>query len=179
MQEFLTQYDPRFFLPPLAIGVLLLVWGRSLYWLALGVVGFLLGTWVATDVLNLAGREIELGLGAILGVVGAVFAIFAQQVAIKIAGLIVGGGGVIWLAVPYEQMLGVWIWPLILLGAFLGLGLANSLFSGGLITISSLVGARMITEALFADSPYQIGICAALCFFGILVQSRGKKKKRE
>lgn len=171
-------FDPLHHLAPILIGLLLLVWGRRLYWLALGTVGFLLGSWLAVDVLTLGDRQVELGLGLVFGILGAVAVVLVQKIAIRIAGLILGGGAALWLAEPHQAQLEVWFWPLVIVGAVIGLILAAALFRWALILISSLAGASLIS-GLFAASPHQIWIFLALFVIGVLLQSRGQRAAKE
>ena len=177
MPEIGVNIDPAHVLAPAIVGGLLLLWGRKLYWLALGAVGFLLGLWLAQDVLPIVGEEFQLAISFLFGILGAVAAIFVQKIAVKVAGLILGGGGVLWLAAPHLQTLEPWmLWAIVLAGAIFGLILAQALFHSALVLISSLVGANLLSEAFFEASPYKVGIFLALFVVGVLVQSRGRKK---
>ena len=74
----------------LLLGIVLLILGRKLFWLFVGVAGFLVGMEIAERfVTGPEGMKLLIAIAA--GILGAVIAIFLQKVAIAIAGFVIGG----------------------------------------------------------------------------------------
>src|ERR1700709_1533698 len=73
-----------------AAGIVLLVLGRRLFWLFLGVVGFFTLGQLSLDPLHVASPELRLSLSCLAGLFGILLAIFVQKVAIGVAGFLVG-----------------------------------------------------------------------------------------
>src|SRR5690348_12988135 len=69
------------FLPSIVVGLLLLFLGRKLFWLFVGAVGFLVGVEVAATLFP-HQPDWSLIVGLILGLIGAVIAIFVQKISI-------------------------------------------------------------------------------------------------
>ncbi|MCP4662841.1 MAG: hypothetical protein GY856_46200 [bacterium] len=162
----------------IAIGIALLVFGRKLYWLVLGGLGFLGGLWLASRYLDLGSAGLELGIAFLLGIVGAVAAVMAQKIAIAVGGFLIGGAAVLWLAQPYAPELGVWLWLLAILGAALGVFFAAILFEAALIVLSSLVGAGLIANASQLGRPRETWLFIILLGIGVMVQSARHRKLR-
>ncbi len=127
----------------LVSGALLLLTGRRLYWLFVAVVGFAAGWLLAQEVLGANnGREWAMLIGVIGGILGAVFAVFFQKVAVTLAGAVAGGfGGWILCEILAARSIG---WLGVILGAVLGGILVLRLFDWGLIFFSSVAGARLV-----------------------------------
>ena len=74
----------------LLIGIAVLTLGRRLFWIFVGTAGFLLGTRLATQ-FPVSGPEwAPLAVALFAGLIGAIFAVFAQKVAVGIAGCVMG-----------------------------------------------------------------------------------------
>lgn len=159
-------------LVPLGLGLVVLLFGRRLYWLALGGLGFLLGLELAHGLLRLGSPAAETLIAVLAGVLGVVVAIAAQKLAVRIAGCLLGGYLTYWLlptlALPLgrnETILAVCT------GAVLGLLLAASLFDFALIATSAVVGALLISDALPLGAA-RAWAFLALLVVGVWVQSR-------
>ena len=95
----------------LIVGLAVLLLGRRLFWLFVGAAGFAVGLHVAPAVLN--GPEwLMVVVALVLGILGAVLAIFFQWLAIGLAGIVVAALA-LWLLDPI----------LILLSALVGAAL--------------------------------------------------------
>ncbi len=155
-----------------------MIFGRRLYWLALGGLGFFLGLWAAQRFLDLGSAGLELGAGFLVGIAGAGLAILAQRVAIGLAGFSLGGLATLWLTQPFQGQLGPWVWAVAFLGAFLGTLFAASLFEASLIGFSSLVGALMVVGVSPAEGPRQTWLFLILLVLGVIVQSQQRLRRR-
>jgi len=162
----------------IALGIALLIFGRKLYWLALGGLGFFGGLWLAHRFLDLGSTGLELGIAFLLGIVGAVVAVTAQKIAIAVGGFLIGGWAVLWLAHPYYPELGGWLWLLAIVGAALGVVFAAILFEAALIVLSSLVGAGLISHASQLGRPRETWLFIILLGIGVMVQSSRRRKVR-
>lgn len=161
----------------LVVGAVLLLWGRKLYWLALGGLGFFLGHGLAREYLEL-DAGVELAVAVAIGVAGALLAVVAQKIAVTVGGLAIGGFLAYYLALPWAAELGVLIWGLTLVGAVLGVVLAALLFEAALIVVSSLVGATLITQAFTLARVHESWVFLVLLVLGVLLQSRGRQPRR-
>ena len=165
---------------PIGLGAVLLLFGRRLYWLALGGAGFLLGLWLAAHVLDLQAGWVELGLGLVAGIACACLAFFAQKIAITVAGLALGGAGAFWIASQLVPLTGGPLapWLFAFFVAILGAILAPALFEASLAVFSALVGAMLIVSASHLGSPRETWLFVILLVVGLIAQTGGKKKRR-
>ena len=76
--------------PAILIGVALLILGRKLYWLFVGAAGFVGGIMLATRFLGGQPNWVILAIALAAGVLGALLAVFLQQMAVALAGFIGG-----------------------------------------------------------------------------------------
>ncbi len=84
----------------LVLGLLLLLLGRRLFWLFVAVAGFVVGVQAAPYILPHQSELFLLGIALVLGVIGALLAIFLQKVAIALGGFVAGGYIAMVLAAP-------------------------------------------------------------------------------
>jgi hypothetical protein len=153
-----------------AVGALLLLFGRRLFWLALGAIGFLAGFAAALHYLHLAPGGSGLFVALAAGVGGIVLALFVKRLALALAGLLVGGYLAFTLLGGSPAMTtqnGVLVLGVALATALL----AGWLFKKSLPLLSSLAGAYLIVAAI-SPASFQVGIglLAALTCFGAALQ---------
>ena len=72
-------------------GAVLIAFGRKLFWLFVGVVGFASGMYCATHFFNVNPEWALWVIAVGMGLVGTLFAFFLQKIAIGISGFLVGG----------------------------------------------------------------------------------------
>jgi len=153
------------------IGILALILGRRLFWLFVGVVGFALGFAFATEFFQGQPDWLIVVIALGVGLLGALLAVFVQQIAIGVAGFI--GGGYITLtvvnALGWDP--GPTAWLPFLIGGIVGLVLIITLFDWALIVLSSLVGAGLIIEAIQLREPVEVALFVVLVAVGIVVQA--------
>src|SRR5437867_3046454 len=75
----------------LVVGTLLLLFGRQLFWLFVGLIGFAAGLQLAPLLLPGTSEVVVFIAAVLLGLAGAVLAILLQKVAIALAGFVAGG----------------------------------------------------------------------------------------
>src|ERR1700704_5797051 len=73
------------------LGVVILLFGRKLFWLCVAAVGFAAGVEFAPQIVHEPSTRVMLAFAIVLGLIGAVLALFLQKIAIAIAGFLAGG----------------------------------------------------------------------------------------
>jgi hypothetical protein len=132
------------------VGLVVLVLGRKLFWLFVGVVGFVAGLSLATQYLVDQPTWVILVIALAAGLVGALLAVFLQTVAIAVAGFIGGGYVVVGLLdmLGVQPQAGLAAWIPFIIGGIVGLVLALALFEWALIVLSSFVGATLVVQGI-------------------------------
>lgn len=154
----------------LIVGALLLILGRNLFWLFVGVAGFLLGMEFAGRVFT--GPDLtKLIVAILIGVVAAILAILFYKVAVAVGGFVVGG----YLGVYLMRSIGVSApqsldWLPYVVGGVIGAALVLLVFDWALIVLSSLAGASLIVQSVQIRQldPWLVFIILAAA--GILIQ---------
>jgi hypothetical protein len=151
-------------------GALLLCFGRRLFWLFVGLLGFFAAFGFASKFFSEQSQLVTLTIALVAGLIGILLAIFLQRVAIAVAGFLAGG----MFAVELLQMTGWQIHPSIayIVCGVIGAILISILFDGALILLSSLIGAMLITRSLTLQPLIEAVLIAVLVVIGILIQSR-------
>lgn len=155
-----------------ALGLVLLFFGRKLFWVFVGVFGFLAGMQLASRVAQGQPELILLLIAIAFGIVGAVLAIVLQRVAVAIAGWFAGG----YLAVRFAAVMG-WDteslrWIAFLVGAILAAIIVSLLFDWALIFLSALTGAIIVTDVLSWGQTIELILASVLFVLGVLAQAR-------
>ena len=149
------------------LGGALLVAGRKLFWLFIGVLGFITGIQLTTNFIN--GPEwLTIIIGLIVGLIFAMLAVFLQTVAIWVAGFLSGG----YVLSALAGMFGIegYTWVIYIIGGIIGIALVSFLFDWAVITLSSFAGASLIVEAMFSNQESAQLIFIALFIIGIIIQ---------
>ena len=159
------------------IGIAVLTLGRRLFWIFVGTAGFLLGTTLATQ-FPVGGPEwTPLAVALFAGFIGAVFAVFAQKLAVGIAGFGMGGHTLAWLFLTLGLEGTKWMWPALVGGGIAGAILVLLAFDWALIVLSSLTGAVMIIQAAGLTLPMNILLFLVLLSIGIVIQARLQERR--
>ncbi len=156
----------------LLVGAGALTLGRALFWLFLGLGGFVGGLLFATNLDLLAGTSewLLFAVALVCGLLGLVIAVFLQKLAVGILGLLAGG----YLAILVSDSLGhpQEYWPIAFaVGAIIGAVFVYALFDWALIALSASLGATLIVEELTLEPSVELAVFASLVLFGFLVQS--------
>ncbi len=155
----------------LVMGIILLLSGRRLYWLFVGVIGFVAGVWLATILLSGESEWTILAISFAAGVVGSVLALLAQKLAVGIAGFFAGGYFVIAVFNAFDIFF-LPEWVLFLIGGVIGVGLVAALFDFSLAALSSMAGAALIVQTLNLPQALAIFLLIFLLVMGIGFQMR-------
>ncbi|HWN43931.1 MAG TPA: DUF4203 domain-containing protein [Thermoanaerobaculia bacterium] len=159
-------------LPPafaLLFGAVLLVAGRRLFWVLIGVAGFLAGMWLALQILGPDPEPLHWILAAVAGLIGIGLAKLFQKVAVGMAGFFLGGFAAMDLLNRDLSPGQPGDWVVFAITGVLGAILAGWLFEVALIVFSSYLGAVLVIDAL--SLPETALILGILFGVGILVQS--------
>ena len=141
------------------LGVVLLAFGRRLFWLFVGAVGFVAGVRFAEKFFPNTPSDTVIMYALIAGVVCACIAVGVRKIAVAAAGFLAGGYFLVQLlhvsagAVPLAGQGGQQIAPalLFLVGGVIGAILMNLVFNWTLIVLSSIGGATLLCETLTAN----------------------------
>ncbi len=160
------------------IGALLILFGRKLYWLAAGVVGFGAVFMLTRRLVPELSPEALLITAVVAGIVGAALAIFAHKV---LLGLVGGAGGALiglWQAQAWGVEQGVGWLVAAVVGGLLGAWLVAKLFEFALVLLSSLLGAQLVVDGLTPPSKWVLPVFVVLVAVGLLAQLRGRRRRK-
>jgi hypothetical protein len=132
----------------IVLGIILLTTGKKLYWLFVGMVGFVIGLALATQFVKLDPPWLIYIVAFGGGLVGAVLGIYAQKFAIALVGFIVGGYGAIYIAGLFGIKAEPFNWMAFIIGGIVGLLLVASIFDWALYILSAWAGSTLITRTL-------------------------------
>ena len=160
------------------IGVVILFFGRKLFWLCVAAIGFAAGAELAPHLVQDPSALLSLTIALLLGIIGALLALFLQKIAIAVLGFLAGGklAGAIAAAffVHYAQHSTI----IFVIGGVIGAILLLVLFDWALIVVSSLIGAHLIVYQSTIALPQSgsIILFIGLAVVGILVQAASLRR---
>jgi len=160
------------------IGVVILLFGRKLFWLCVAAIGFAAGVELAPHLVQEPSALLSLTIALLLGIIGALLALFLQKIAIAVLGFLAGGklAGAIAAAffVHYAQHSTI----IFVVGGVIGAILLLVLFDWALIVVSSLIGAHLIVYQSTIALPQSgsIILFIGLAVVGILVQAASLRR---
>ena len=166
-------------LATLLLAVVLLFFGQRIYWLFVGIIGFFAGMNLATHWLTPQPEWLVLVIAVGAGLLGAVLAIFAQRLAVGLAGFFAGGHFALLLLpnLGYATSDRVALVVFVLVGIVAAI-LAVALFDWALIILSALIGAALIANWAVDASNIRALVFLGLFVLGFAVQAsmrRGRK----
>lgn len=159
------------------VGGALLVLGQRLFWLFVAGVGFVTGLSVASRVAFGQPEALTLILALGLAVLGALLALFVQKAAVAIVGFFAGGWLALWLLRALIGGAGNLQWAAFIVGGIIGIVLLTTVFEWGLVLLSALVGAGLLSDALTRlwpslTAPASLAVFLLLVGVGVLIQAR-------
>ncbi len=160
------------------IGTVILFFGRKLFWLCVAAVGFAAGVEIAPHLVQEPSPLLALTVALVLGLIGALLALFLQKIAIAVLGFLAGGklAGAIAAAffVQYAEHSTI----IFVIGGIIGAVLLLVLFDWALIVVSSLIGAHLIVyqSAIVLPQSGSIIVFIGLVVIGILVQAASLRR---
>jgi Domain of unknown function (DUF4203) len=161
----------------IVLGLIMLVFGRKLFWLFVAVVGFLVGMEFTNLLLVNQPLGVQLLGGLVAGLLGALLAIFVQRVAFILAGFFAGAYFALLLAHP----LGVASASLLLavVCGVIGAIAAALLMDWAIIVLSCLVGAGTVVSRLGLRDANSAIVFLVLVIIGILIQTKLMEQSKE
>jgi hypothetical protein len=160
------------------IGVIILFFGRRLFWLCVAAVGFAAGVELAPQLIHEPSPLLALSLALLLGLIGALLAFFLQKIAIAIAGFLAGGKLGVAIAAAFFVQHAEYYWLTFLIGGVVGALLLLLLFDWALIVLSSVVGAHLIQTAVVLPAIGNAILFVVLVLIGVVVQAGALRRTR-
>lgn len=152
------------------LGAILLFFGRKLYWLFVGIAGFLIGMQLTEMFLAEQTAVIRLAVALVAGLIGALLAVVAQRVAFALGGFYAGGYLALSFGPPLIPNSPPIVW--LLIGGIIGAILAAALMDWAIIALSSLVGAGAIVGAFVVAPAIEVVLFLVLFAMGFAFQAR-------
>ena len=156
-------------------GGLLLVLGRKLFWLYVALLGFAAGVTAAQQLFHVEPEWMQLLIGIVLGILGALLAYFFQEIAIAVGGFFGGAYVATSLLSVFAYAPGqtndVLTWTLFILGGIVGAILAVMLFDWALIILTSVAGALLVVEGLSLTTTWASVVTVVLAILGVVIQA--------
>jgi len=163
-------------------GLAILFFGRRLFWLFVGCIGFIVGFELASQMLLGQQTWVILVIALVVGVLGAIASVFLQRIFVVVAGFFAGGYCLFTLtpsALHTQNQ--VALWTAFAIGGLLGAVLSISLLDPALIILSSLAGATAVSQNLPLEPEARTVLFVVLLLLGIAVQATqyARETKRE
>ena len=152
------------------IGVAILFFGRKLFWLTVAAVGFAVGVEIAPLLVNEPSSLLALLIALVLGVLGALLALFLQKVAIAVLGFFAGGKLATAIAAAFFVHYAQYSTIIFVIGGIIGAILLLAVFGWALIVVSSFIGAYLIESAIVLPPTGSTLVFIGLAIVGIFVQ---------
>ena len=160
------------------VGIAALTLGRKLFWVFVGAIGFVFGFIIATQFFYNQSDWIVLIISLVAGLLGTIFAIFLQRLALWLAGFVAGGYFII-------SLLNILGWKtdhlsllFFIIGGIIGVLLVITLFDWALIILSSLTGAAFIAQAFQFGRMITALLFTLLFVVGLITQAGLMKREQ-
>jgi Domain of unknown function (DUF4203) len=153
------------------IGVVILFFGRKLFWLCVAAVGFAVGVEIAPLLFNESSSLLALVIALVFGVLGALLALFLQKVAIAVLGFLAGGKLATAIAAAFFLQYAHYSTIIFVAGGIIGAILLLAVFGWALIVVSSFIGAYLIESAIVLPPTGSTLVFIGLAILGMLVQA--------
>ena len=160
------------------IGAVILFFGRKLFWLCVAAVGFAAGVEIAPHLVHEPSSLLALAVALVLGLIGALLALFLQRVAIAVLGFLAGGKLAGSIAAAFFVQYAQYSTVIFVIGGVVGAILLLALFDWALIVVSSLIGAHLIQSAIVLPASGSTIVFIGLAVLGILVQATSLRRSR-
>jgi hypothetical protein len=158
------------------MGLFLICMGRRLFWLFVGLMGFVCAFSIAQQMGLHSNEWVVWGIALFCGAVGALLAIFVQHLVVGVAGFASGAYIAVNIALHFTNSIQQWFWLIGLGGGIIGLIAFMLLFDWALILISAIVGAGLVILPLDAG-PWPTGAgVVLLTIIGVFIQRKGVSK---
>jgi len=155
------------------IGIVILFFGRKLFWLCVAAVGFAVGVEIAPQLVHEPSSLLALVVALVFGLLGALLALFLQKVAIAVLGFLAGGKLVSAIAAAFFVHYAQYSTIIFVVGGIIGAILLLAVFDWALIIVSSFTAAYLIVyqSAIVLPSTGSTLVFVGLAIIGIIVQA--------
>jgi hypothetical protein len=152
------------------LGLIVLVYGRRLFWLFVVIAGFLAGMEFTRAIFDNQPYWVMLLGGVAAGLIGSLLAVFVERIAFALAGFYSGA----YLGLIIYHFMGFMGKDLffIVMGGLIGAVFSGLLMNWAIILLSSLVGAAAISNQLELDQTFRAIVFVALVIIGTYTQAR-------
>ena len=173
-----SPYSTHFTVPVVGalIGIVILFFGRKLFWLCVAAVGFLAGIELAPHLVTEPSPLLELTIALALGVLGALLAFLLQKIAVAIVGFLAGGKLASAIAAAFFVHYSQYSTIIFVVGGLIGAMLLLFLFDWALIVVSSFIGAHMIQSAIALPPTGATIVFLGLAIVGMVVQAASLRR---
>ncbi|HET9765522.1 MAG TPA: DUF4203 domain-containing protein [Thermoanaerobaculia bacterium] len=156
------------------VGIALLVAGRRLFWLAIGMLGFIAGYQAMERWGSGLPHTAAFVVAIAVGVIGMILAVVVQRVAVALAGFLLGVVLATFLLPLTGLALGPWHGLVVAAAGLLVAFVALGIFSLALVVLTAGAGAAMLAEAIAAPPPWGVPLLVVLWVIGVVVQRRSQ-----
>jgi uncharacterized protein DUF4203 len=153
------------------VGIVILFFGRRVFWLCVAAVGFVVGVEIAPLLINEPSSLLALVIALVFGVLGALLALFLQKIAIGLLGFLAGGKIATAIAAAFFVHYAQYSTIIFVIGGVIGAILLLAVFGWALIVVSSFIGAYLIKSAIVLPPTGSTLVFIGLAVIGILVQA--------
>jgi Domain of unknown function (DUF4203) len=153
------------------VGIAILFFGRKLFWLTVAAAGFAVGVEIAPLLVNEPSSLLALLIALVLGILGALLALFLQKVAIAVLGFFAGGKLATAIAAAFFVHYAQYSTIIFVIGGIIGAILLLAVFGWALIVVSSFIGAYLIQSAIVLPPTGSTLVFIGLAIVGIFVQA--------
>jgi hypothetical protein len=160
------------------IGVVILFFGRRIFWLCVAAVGFAAGVELAPHLVQEPTPLLALSIALVLGFIGALLALFLQKIAIGVVGFLAGGKLAVAIAGAFFVQSAQYYGLTFVIGGIVGALLLLMLFDWALIFLSAAVGAHLIQSAIVLPATGNAILFVVLVLIGVLVQAGALRRSR-
>jgi hypothetical protein len=153
------------------LGIVLLFFGRKLYWAFIAIAGFLIGMELANEYLADKDQWIRIAAAVGAGVLGAIIGMFLQRLAFAIGGFYAGAYLALRILNHFNIQGDPHVWELI--GGVIGAIVAAVVMDWAIIIISSLAGSAAIFSVFPQMEPQMMDVLFLLvAAVGIIFQAQ-------
>lgn len=161
-----------------AVGAVVLLFGRRLFWLFVAALGFAAGMQLAPVFVHEPTPLLALSVALVLGFVGALLALFLQKIAVAIGGFLAGGQLAVALAAGSSAALISDHLLVFAIGGIVGAILLIAVFNWALIVLSALLGAHLMLGAFTLRPEISRIAFVVLALVGIATQAGMSRRGR-
>lgn len=152
------------------VGLIVLGFGRKLFWLFVAMVGFLVGMEFARVVLADRPQWVLLSVALGAGLLGALLAVFTERIAFALAGFYAGSYLALILADAWGADGNSMV--VFVVGGVVGSVFAVLIMDWAIIVLSCLVGSGAIVQGLDLGQPTGSLVFVGLVIAGVVLQAR-------